>query len=87
MNPDQIVRMSTAIQQFLEKKQLVDSKPKDLMPFLIEKGFFEKDHREGLPLRNVLRALDESNKLYLIPQVRVERKAKNRSWYFNAVKV
>lgn len=66
---------------------MVDAKPKDLMLILIEKGFFAKDHREGLPLRNVLRDLDARNELYLLPQVRADRKEKNVSWFFNAIEI
>ena len=80
-----IVKMSYAIQDYLIENNLVDAKPKDLMPILIEKGFFKNDHRYGLHLRNVLRELDEKNLLYLLPQVKVERKEKNRYWFFNAV--
>jgi len=61
---------------------LVDAKPKALMPILIEKGFFTKDHQEGLPLRKVLRELDARNELYLLPQVREDRKEKNVSLFF-----
>ena len=56
------------------------------MPILIEKEFFIKDHRDGLPLRNLLRQLDDDNLLYLFPQVTAERKDRNRYWFFNAVK-
>lgn len=78
--------MGYAIQQLLVEQNLVDAKPKDLMPTLIEKRFFKQDYRNGLPLRNVLRRLDDENLLYLLPQVRVERKDKNRYWYFNPIK-
>lgn len=78
--------MGTVIQSFLEKETLVDAKPKDLMPILIEKGFFIRDNKEGKPLRDVLRELYSTNELYLIPQVRADRKAKNVMWFFNAIK-
>lgn len=81
------ILLGYAIQDILSTENLHDAKPKDLMEGLIRKGFFKKDHRNGLPLRNMLRALDEKNELYLIPQVRVERKEKNRFWYFNPVKI
>ena len=84
MNPSEIVKMGYIIQDYLINNK-VDTKPKDLMPILIEKGYFKNDHRYGLHLRNVLRELDEKNMLYLLPQVRVERKEKNRYWFFNAV--
>lgn len=85
MDTSEIIKMGYVIQAFLEKEKLVDAKPKDLMPVLIEKGFFKKDHREGLPLREILRELDYRDELYLLPQVRADRKEKNVSWLFNAV--
>ncbi|WP_037318624.1 hypothetical protein [Salegentibacter sp. Hel_I_6] len=88
MKPEEeIINMGYVIQQYLEENNLKDAKPKDLMSLLIEKGFFNQDHREGLPLRNLLRELDEKNLLYLIPQVMVERKTNNRYWYFNPLKL
>ncbi len=59
----------------------------DLMPTLIEKVFFNQDHRNGLPMRNLLRELDEKNMLYLLPQVSMERKVKNRYWFFNPLEI
>ena len=85
MKTAEIIKMGYVIQAFLEKEKRIDAKPKDLMSILIEKGFFKKDHREGLPLRALLRDLDRKNKLYLLPQVRADRKAKNVSWFFNAL--
>lgn len=79
--------MGYFIQRFLEREKLRNAKPKDLMPILIEKKFFTKDHRSGLPLRNILRELDDENLLYLIPQLSVERKETNRFWYFNAINI
>jgi len=81
----EIIKMGYAFQKFLEQEKLINVKPKDIMPLLTEKGYFNKDHRAGLPLRNVLRELDDKNLLYLVPQVRVERKATNRFWFFNAI--
>lgn len=80
-----IIRMGYVIQEFLKKKNLIDAKPKDLMPILIEKGFFIKDNREGRPLRDILRELDENNTLYFLHQVSADRKDKNVYWYFNAI--
>lgn len=79
--------MGYVIQDYLISEKSHDVKPKNLMPLLIEKGFFNKDHREGLPLRNVLRELYDKNLLYLLPQVRFEQKSKNRFWYFNALQL
>lgn len=79
--------MGYVIQSFLEKEKLVDAKPKDLIHVLIEKGFFKKDQKSGLPLRKVLRDLDRRNELYLLPQVRAERKEKNVFWFFNKIQI
>jgi hypothetical protein len=87
MNNSEIIKMGYVIQAFLEKEKLIDAKPKHLMPILIEKGFFKKDHRDGLPLREILRDLDSNNELYLLPQVRADRKDKNVSWFFNALEI
>ncbi|MGL1885491.1 MAG: hypothetical protein OCD76_03160 [Reichenbachiella sp.] len=85
MNDDRIVTMGYVIESFLVKSSIKDAKPKDLMQTLVESNYFTKDHREGLPLRKILRDLDERNMLYLLPQVTVERGAKNRSWFFNPI--
>lgn len=55
---------------------------KDLMPQLMEKGIFDSNHRDGLPLRDFLRELDAKNELHLIPQLFAERKKVNTYWYF-----
>lgn len=85
MTDIEITQMASAIQQYLVENGLEEAKPKDLMPMLVDKGFFNSDHREGLPLRKVLRDLDKRNMLHLIPQVRGEKKNKNTLWFFNAV--
>lgn len=55
---------------------------KDLMPFFIKQGIFEKDHRNGLPIREILRELDRKKQLHLIPSVLAERKTVNTNWFF-----
>lgn len=86
MDDTTIVKMGYAIQKYLEKSGIKSAKPAELMEPLIELGFFEKDHREGLPLRDVLRDLNETNKLYLLPQVKKELKTKNIWWSFELIK-
>jgi len=78
--------MGYSIQDFLQKEKLNTAKPKDVMPWLIKQGYFNSDHREGLPLRNVLRQLDIGNKLYLLPNLVVERKEVNTFWSFVQLK-
>jgi hypothetical protein len=78
--------MGYSIQAFLQKEKLNTAKPKDVMPWLIKQGYFNSDHRAGLPLRNVLRKLDEENMLYLLPNVVAERKEVNTFWSFVQLK-
>lgn len=59
---------------------------KDLMPLFIEKGVFNEDRKNGLPIRQLLRKLDENNQLGMIPFVLAERKSINTNWYFMASK-
>jgi hypothetical protein len=77
------VRISKAIQEYLREENKLETTPKDVMEYLIQKGIFEKDHKNGLPLRNVLRELDKMDKLDLIEGIRHERKAINTYWYFD----
>ncbi len=71
---------------FETNPSVTEAKPKDLMPPLIKAGIFKSDHRKGLPLRNLLRELDKENLLHLMPMLRVERKTKNRLWYFTTAR-
>ena len=58
-------------------------KPKVLMEILVQKGIYnKKDQRGGLPLRNLLRELNEENILKAIPYLYVEKKEKNIYWFF-----
>jgi len=47
---------------------------KELMPDFIKAGISNKDHKEGLPIRNILRALDKQKQLALLPHIIAERK-------------
>ena len=55
---------------------------KDLMPEFIRAGAFAADKKNGLPIRSLLRDLDEANALSKIPYVLPERKEINTNWYF-----
>ena len=60
-----------------------NTRPKDLLPYLVKRGVFSRDYREGLPLRRILRKLDKLGKLSLIRGLRVERgKTNYRQWFF-----
>lgn len=53
-----------------------------LMGLFIDKGIFKKDHRNGLPIRNVLRKLRNEGHLHDIPYAHGELKQKNTYWTF-----
>lgn len=73
------------IQEWLIMNNMTEVKPKDVMGYLITKGLYSRDHRNGLPLREDLRTLDMLNKLDLIKGLVVERKNKNRYWSFRKI--
>lgn len=54
----------------------------ELMGLFIDKGVFNKDHRNGLPIRNVLRKLHKEGRLHDIPYAHEELKQKNIYWTF-----
>ena len=47
---------------------------KDYMNLFIKNGIYEKDIRNGFPLRKDLRKLDEMNQLYRVKHITIERK-------------
>jgi hypothetical protein len=67
---------------FERNKSVSKVQAKKLMPQFIKAGIFISNQKDGLPIRKVLRDLDEKNKLHLIPYALAERKEKNTSWYF-----
>lgn len=78
-----IGRIDQIVRDYFEKNKSVnETAAKELMPLFIEKGLFKKDHRDGLPIRNVLRELDKESKLSMIKNLKVDRKTVNRNWYF-----
>src|SRR5690606_24107507 len=59
---------------------------KELMPNFIMAGIFPKDTKVGLPIRSLLRKLDASNNLHLIPYVFAQRNTANTNWFFQRTK-
>ena len=49
-----VKKMSEDIQAYLTENKLERVKTKDMMPFLIEKGYFPHDRKKGYPLRQIL---------------------------------
>lgn len=80
--------INAVIQQYFERNKNVSKiQAKELMPEFIKAGVFPADHKNGLPIRIVLRELDKRNALNLIPYVLAERKDKNTNWFFVNVQV
>jgi len=58
--------LNNHIKKWFDLNNKIEAKPKDLMPFLIEKGIYKNDNKEGNPLRIDLRWLKEHKQLNLI---------------------
>ena len=78
-----INQIKLVLKEYFELNKSVSIIPaKDMMPYFILAGIFEKDVKKGKPIREVLRRLDAKNELHQIPYVYAERKLKNTNWYF-----
>lgn len=78
-----ILTVNSVLQEYFKKHQGETKIPaKDLMPEFVKHGIFPKDHRNGLPIRKLLRDLDKTNQLKNIPFVLAERSPKNTNWFF-----
>jgi hypothetical protein len=83
MEEEKIKQINEVLHDYFENSTKEDSvAAKELMPYFIKAGIFTKDHRKGLPIRNVLKTLDQEKALDKIPSVHAERKDKNTFWYF-----
>lgn len=76
------LRIKKAVIEYFESSSQTKVMAKDLMTLFITKGIFKKDYKEGLPIRDFLRHLEENNHLNLIPQIHFEQKEQNKNWYF-----
>jgi hypothetical protein len=78
-----INKINKVVDEYFTKNPEVDSiAAKELMPEFIAADVFSSNHRDGLPLREMLRELDREKRLKLIPTLHAERKTKNTYWYF-----
>lgn len=78
-----ISQINIVIREYFEINKSVNAIPaKDMMSYFILAGIFPKDNKNGLPIRSILRRLDDKNQLHLIPFVYAERKEVNTNWYF-----
>lgn len=80
---DKAEPINKVVQTYFVKNKDVDIVPaKDLMPEFVKAGIFTKDHRNGLPIRKVLRKLQQTGQLHRMPCAHGVQKAKNTSWFF-----
>lgn len=88
MDKSKIDRINQVLGDFFEKNKDIKRVPAlDMMEHFVEARIFNTDYdRPGLPIRKLLRELDENNQLCLIPYAVVERKDKNRYWFFESLK-
>lgn len=75
-------RIDELIEGWLRATGPDEARPKDVMPPLIQNDVFPGDHKQGLPLRKLLRELQRSGDLSVMHTVRPEHKNKNTLWYF-----
>ena len=80
-----IDQINSVVASYFSNNKTVTLVPaKDIMPYFILAGIFPKDHKNGLPIRNILRALDSKNQLAKLPHVLAEIKDKNTYWFFSS---
>jgi hypothetical protein len=79
----EIDNINSVIEAYFIKNMTITIIPaKELMPEFIAAGVFNKDVKNGKPIRDVLRELSKTNQLQLIPYVHAEQKEQNTYWYF-----
>jgi len=76
------LRIRRVVAKYFENSDETKIQAKELMDEFIEQGIFNKNYKDGKPIRDFLRFLDENNHLHLIPQVIYEQKEMNKNWYF-----
>ncbi|MGL1887470.1 MAG: hypothetical protein OCD76_13225 [Reichenbachiella sp.] len=82
MNNDNITKINEVIVDYFDNNKKVKwVAAREIMPGLVAAGVFNKDVKKGMPLRKVLRELDENNELEQIPRIHAERKGVDTYWY------
>lgn len=76
------LRIKRAVKEYFESSSETKVQAKELMTFFIARGIFKSNHKDGLPIRDFLRFLNENGHLHLIPQAFFEQKDVNKNWFF-----
>lgn len=81
------LKIKNAVQIFLEQTKKVNLRSTDVFPYLVRRGLYEQDYRNGLYFRQFLKRLYKANMLLsLIPQCRYVPGINGEiygEWYFN----
>lgn len=80
------LRIKRVVNKYFEISSESKIPAKELMELFIKEEIFDKNYKDGQPIRDFLRYLEENNHLHLIPQVFFEQKEQNKNWYFIASK-
>ena len=67
---------------FKDHKDITVIPVKKLMPNFISAGIFIKDTKNGLPIRKIIRELDITKQLDLIPYIYADKQEQDTYWYF-----
>ncbi len=79
----EIDTINSVIEAYFIKNTTIEIIPaKALMPEFIAAGIFRKDIKNGKPIRDILRGLNEREQLQLIPYVHAEKNGIDTYWYF-----
>jgi hypothetical protein len=76
------LRIKRTVTAYFDSTNTNKIEAKELMQDFIADGIFNSNNKDGLPIRDFLRHLDEQKQLRLIPQVHFEQKDKNKNWFF-----
>lgn len=80
----QALRISKAIEQYLELHRNVNVRSEDLYGTLADGGLVERDHEKGKHFRAFLTKLAKANMLNLIPQCKAHARSGGKyDWTFN----
>ena len=80
---DNVQVINQAVDLFFHRNSALDvATPKDLIPILVELGFFKQEQTTGWPLRKLLDQMDSEGDIKQIPTIKPVRKKNETYWFF-----
>lgn len=67
---------------FTQNPKVKEVQAKDLMEDFVKAGVFSKDYKAGLPLREFLKKVEDSNNLDLFKKATLIRNEETKYWFF-----